>query len=351
MTQLLRSSLAFIDSDYSVNGEADNFAIDIPANQINCADRQFIRLILQEFHGYKNFYNINTTNNTLRVKINASSFADVVIAPGNYETYNEIVSALGDALITALATLGATYTKNTATITPGTNVIPSSTSDRIMNLDLVYGSGTTITTMVLQAREIENTYDANSFSDSFALLGGRKVNSSADTSSSSFNITVGGGGDVNIKSYYPMQRSTCEHLYLRTSLVNNNLGSKSTHTGGNHGQDLSGTNILAKIPVQSEFLGYSSDSGTGYFVDIPLRNLTHIQFTITDHKGRRLPEVAPLQNTLGNMNYNFVVRIDIVQYGPSPQPNELLVPKLAEPKSSSTPYLQQGAPQRRRVPF
>jgi hypothetical protein len=292
---------------------------------------------------------VNTTNNTLRLNINGGGFNDVVIPASNYETYNEIADALADQLVTALTTAGLTYTKGT--ILPVANKIPSSTSNRILSITLTNGAAAA-TSFVLQAREISGTYGANEFSDSFALLGGKKITSSTDTTTQSFSVSIdGGSGDISIVGYFPMQRSTCEHIYLRTSLVNNNLGSKSTHTGGSHGQDLSGTNILAKIPVQSEFIAYSSDSGTGYFVDIPLRNLTHIQFTITDHKNRRLPQVSAGQATLGNMNYTFVVRVDIVSYGPSPQPNELLAPKPQLPQQNLTPYLQDGAPARRRIPF
>ena len=348
---LLRSSLAFIDSDYNVNGEGDQFNVDIPPNTINCADRQFIRLILQEFHSYKNFYNVNTTNNTIRVNVNGGGFQDISITSSNYETYNEIVDNLADQLLSYINGLGGGISYTKGTILPGTNVIPTSTSNRILEINLTNG-GTAITSLVAQTREIPGTIGANSFSDSFALLGGIKVSSATDTTTQSFNITIDGSGNIKIQGHFPMQRSTCEHVYLRTSLVNNNLGSKSTHTGGTHGQDLSGTNILAKIPVQNEFISYSSDSGTGYFVDLQLQNLTHIQFSITDHKNRRIPQVGTSnQASVGNMNYNFVIRIDVLSYGSGPQPNELLVPKVLPPRQSLTPYLEEGAPPRRRVPF
>lgn len=347
---LLRSSLMFIDSDYNVNGAGDEFNVDIPANTISCGDRQFIRLVLQEFHGYKNFYNVNSTNNTCRLFINAGSAISVSIPSNNYETYHEIVDALADRLIAELTTAGFSYTKGT--IKPDVNLIPSSTGDRKLEINLTKSSGTSVSSFVLQTLEVAGLYDSTSFSDSYALLGGRKITNLGDSTTSSFTITIDGvSGDIQIVGLYPTQRSTCEHVYLRTSLVNNNLGSKSTHTGGNHGQDISGTNILAKIPVQSEFVSYSSDSGTGYFVDLQLRNLTHIQFSITDHKNRRLPVAGTDQNTEGNMNYNFVLRVDVLSYGASPQPNELLVAKPAPSRQNLTPYLEDGAPPRRRVPF
>lgn len=346
---LLSSKLLFIDSDYNVNGQGDEFDIDLPPTAIQAGDRQFIRLILQEFHGYKNFYNVNNNNNTLRSNINAGGFNDVVITPGNYETYYEIADNLADQLVSALTTAGLTYTKGT--ILPAANKIPTSTTDRILSITLING-GTAATSFVLQAREIIGTSATNSFSDAYALLGCKKVTSASDIDTQSFTVTINGvTGDITIVGSYPMQRSTAEHVYLRSSLVNNNLGSQSHHVGGGHGQDLSGTNIFAKIPIQSEFISYSSDSGTGYFVDIPHRNLGQVSFLVTDHKGRRFPQVAGGQAESGNMNYSFVIRVDVIQYAPTPQPNELLAPKPPPPEQNLTPYLQQGAAPRRRKPF
>lgn len=347
---LLSSKLIFVDSDFNVNGQGDQFDIDLPPTAIQAGDRQFIRLILQEFHGYKNFYNVNNNNNTLRLSTDGgSNFNDVVITPGNYETYNEIVDNLADRLVEALTAAGLTYTKGA--ILPAANKIPTSTTNRILGITLTKASGTTASSFILQAREIIGTNATNSFSDAYALLGCAKVTSASDTTTQSFNVTIDGSGNITIIGSYPMQRSTAEHVYLRSSLINNNLGSQSHHVGGGHGQDLSGTNIFAKIPIQSEFISYSSDSGTGYFVDIPVRNLGQMSFSVTDHKGRRFPQVSDGQAESGNMNYSFVIRVDIIQYAPTPQPNELLAPKPPPPEQYLTPYLQEGAPPRRRKPF
>lgn len=344
----LNSKLIFVDSDYDVLGEGDTFRVDIPPGSVTAGERQFIRLILQEFHGYKNFYNVNNNNNTLRLNIDGAGFNDVVITPGNYETYNEIVDNLADQLVTELTGAGLTYTKDK--ILPAVNKIPTSTTDRKLSIKLTNGA-TAAATFVLQAREILGTTAANSFSDAYALLGCKKVTSASDTTTQSFNVSIDGGtGDITITGDYPMQRSTAEHVYLRSSLINNNLGSKS-HQGGSIGQDLTGTNILAKIPIQSEFISYSSDSGTGYFVDIPLVNLTHVEFVVTDHKNRRFPQVAAGQAESGNMNYSMVLRVDTIQYAPAPRPNEMLTARPPLPEQNLAPYLQEGAPPRRRKPF
>lgn len=351
MATLLKSKLIFVDSDFSVNGQGDDFALDFHPTALQAGERQFIRMTLQEFHGYKNWYNINSTNNTLMLNIDGGGFTAVSIDPNNYETYNDIVSNLADKLVAALTTAGLTYTKGT--ILPLANKIPSSTSNRIMSITLVNGA-TASSSFILQAREIGGYSDTNNYNDSFAVLGGKRITSASDTSSSSFGVSIDGvTGNITITGFYPMQRSTSEHIYLRTSLVNDNLGTKSMHSLGNHNEQMSGTNIFAKIPVHSEFVSYSESSsqGTGYFVDLSVRNLTHATFRITDAKSRNLPQVADEQNTKGNINYTFVIRVDIFAHPSGARPNELLLPEVPEPKQNVGEYLVSGRADRGRIKF
>ena len=351
MATLLKSKLVFIDSDFSVNGNGDDFALDFHPTAIQAGERQFVRMTLQEFHGYKNWYNINSTNNTLMLNIDGAGFATVSIDPNNYETYNDIANNLADKLVAALTAAGLTYTKGA--ILPQANKIPASTGNRKLSITLANGA-TAASSFVLQAREISGYSDANNYNDSFAVLGGKRVTTAADTSSSSFGVSIdGSSGNITITGFYPMQRSTSEHIYLRTSLVNDNLGTKSMHSLGNHNETMSGTNIFAKIPVHSEFVAYSESSsqGTGYFVDLSVRNLTHATFSLTDAKSRRLPQVDTEQNTKGNMNYTFVIRVDIFAMGSGARPNELLLPEVPPPRQNAEEYLITGKADRGRIKF
>ena len=355
MTTVLKSSLLFIDSDYSLNGEGDSFEIDLPSTAISCASQgQFIRMYLQEFCGYRNFYNVNATNNSFLMNINGLGLTTVgSITPSNYETYFDIATNFAGKVAAAInaAVAGATYT--VSTVLPAVNITPSSTSNRILDVLLLRGAGTNCPALSIETKEVPGQTSATLYSDVSQILGSQKITTVAPAVSltGSFTITFT-AVDIRITGFYPMQRSTAEHLYLRTSLVNNNLGSKSTHTGGTHGQDVSYTNILAKIPVQAEFINYSSDSGQGYFCDIPNQNLSHFSLTVTDSKNRRLPQVAALQGTIGNMNYSFVLRVDVIAYGPSGQsPNALLTPKIDPSRTNLVGYLDNGAAGNRRRPF
>ena len=160
-------------------------------------------------------------------------------------------------------------------------------------------AATAASAFVLQAREISGYSDANNYNDSFAVLGGKRITATADTSSSSFGVTIDGGtGNITITGFYPMQRSTSEHIYLRTSLVNDNLGTKSMHSLGNHN-----------------------------------------------------PQVGDDQNTKGNMNYTFVIRVDIFAMGAGARPNELLLPEVPPPRQNADEYLITGKADRGRIKF
>ena len=355
MATVLKSTLLFIDTDYSLNGEGDNFELDLPSGAISCASQgQFIRLYLQEFCGYRNHFNVNNTNNSFLADINGLGLTTVVsLTPSNYETYFDIATNFASKMAAAInaAVAGATYT--VGTVLPAINITPSSTSNRILDVTLLRGAGTNCPTLIIELKEVPGQTSATLYSDVYQILGGKKMTTlvPAAIGLGSFTITIT-AVDIRIVGFYPMQRSTAEHLYLRTSLVNGNMGSKSTHTGGTHGQDVSYTNILAKIPVQAEFVNYSADSGQGYFCDLNVQNLSHFSLTVTDSKNRRLPQVAAGQGTIGNMNYSMVLRADVISYGPAGQsPNALLTPKIDPSRTNLVGYLDQGAAGNRRRPF
>ena len=126
-----------------------------------------------------------------------------------------------------------------------------------------------------------------------------------------------------------MQRTSMEHLYLRTNLVGDNLASR--HFDANqtaHQIDMNGTDIIGKMAVQFEYISYNDLTGdnSGWFIDLSQRNLTHGSFYLTDSKNRTIPEANTDQKTLGNWSYSMVIRASIYAHGAAPQPNEAILP-------------------------
>lgn len=292
----------FIDSEYA-NGEGDVFTVDIPPNYLSAGDNEFLRVILKEFHGYKNFYNVNETNNHIKVKVNGvGNFVDIYIPPGDYERLDDIVIEL--------------MVKVQALLQGGSSIVDVR-HDRKMRIELT-GTFT----------KLEFEPQSKDTANLLGLRWNRQTNTGEVTTS-----TTTGDNKIFFVGDYPLQYSTAEHIYLRTHFPVEHLASTS-------GGEVTGTNILAKIPIHHEFISYSSDSDTGYYIDLPIKNISQIYFEITDHNGKRLPQSGTDQSTKGNMNYNFVLKVITL---PTGKPS-IVGTRTQGGTSSLAPHLLGGAP-------
>ena len=352
MATLVNSRLLFLDSD---NGDSPlqpdgTFIVNMPSHGMNIKQNQYLRFTLVDFHQYKNFYNINANNNCVMVSDdNGSTFNEIRLTSKNYSTYQEIFQELGTQIIAGVASLsGATATLNTATL--GAN--PSSTGDRILRLTINKVSHG-ITDFIVQTRDYTDpasrsgdfTIDHN---DSYALLGGKRV-TSPNATQQSFIVNIPDADNITITGYYPGQRTTMEHIYIRSDMINDNYATKS-YDGSrtDHSIQLTNSDIFGKVAIQNEIISYTelSGMGAGYFADIFRRGLSSIRFRITDHKHRSIPEVSADQDTLGNNNFTMTLRVETYEY---PDPTKLA--KLPDP-SQATGILEHNVNlTRRRIPF
>lgn len=343
-----KTQLLFIDSDnggspIDPNGE---FQVNLPAHSFNLEPNEFLRFTLVDFHMYKNFYNVNLNNNCLMVSgDNGATYEEIRLTPKNYKNYNEIVQEVADKLVASTTFSGFTASVDTSTL--GTD--PQSTGDRIMKITLT--KATHGLTPVIQARDYTDTaIRGGTFSrdhnDSYALLGGKRILNDTSATAQSFSIT-NNTGDIVIQGFYPVQRSTMEHLYLRTDLSNDNYATKSFDASvSNHDIQMTHSDILGKMAIQNEFVSYTelSGFGAGYFADIFRKNMGSVKFRLTDHKRRAIPEVSADQDTLGNNNFTLTLRVDTLA---TPEKSPIQRPAPENIKSNSVPPLLD----RRRIPF
>jgi hypothetical protein len=346
--QATKTQLLFIDSDNGgspIDGNGE-FKVNLPTHAFNIEPNEYLRFTLVDFQMYKNFYNVNLNNNCLMVSgDNGSTFEEVRLTPKNYKNYNEIVQEVADQLVASTTFTGFTASVDTSTL--GTD--PQSTGDRIMKITLT--KSTHGLTPVIQARDYTDTaIRGGSFSrdhnDSYALLGGKRILTDTSATAQSFSIT-NNTGDIVIEGFFPVQRSTMEHLYLRTDLANDNFATKSFDASvSNHDIQMTHSDILGKMAIQNEFVSYTelSGAGAGYFADIFRKNMSSIKFRLTDHKRRAIPEVSADQDTLGNNNFTLTLRVEKYAF-PEKSPIQRPVPENI--KSNSVPPLLE----RRRIPF
>jgi hypothetical protein len=182
--------------------------------------------------------------------------------------------------------------------------------------------------------------------DTYCILGGRRLDTDSETFDSLFvDIQT---ETIEITGYFPMQRYTEPHVYLRSNTGQNGLEMSVLQagviaTGNVLVADIVTSNILGKFPRfennegGGETIMYNSSTGMDYFINLQQRKLTSLQLFLTDSKGRRLgrftddvtsgtaagretePETNPptyadpSQSTLGNLFFTATIRVDIIK--------------------------------------
>ncbi len=364
MTAVVNTTLMFLDSDSVVaeSGIGQQFKVQVPSGQIKAGDGQFMRISLQNFSMLKNFYNLNKNNNawvvTSKNNVGIGNEFICAVKPMDYATFYDIgisivgsnggtinnegnpdTEILGNGGIAAnlVAYLEAKHPvtnanwglapSNAAGILPKQNINSLSTSDKIFEAKLAafdannakIAHGLTNGDLVIQCRNFNTTDPADyqkNFSDSYEIFGARRITDVNDLTTSSFQITIT-TDEIKIRGFYPMQRFTQEHLYMRSEdLAGTNFASHHFNTITS--QDtlaVSSTPVFAKMPIGNQTVSYDANQHQDYFFDYFGDNLTNFSIAIRDCDGRAIPLVADSQTKQGNMNFTMVLRIDTIAYG------------------------------------
>ena len=96
------SRMIFVDS--SVNTHHDRTKISLPPHPFSAVGAERVAFSLQQFSIRRNWFNINPTNNTGYVYIDAT-YHEFVITPGVYSTFVALATAIQTALNEAAATI------------------------------------------------------------------------------------------------------------------------------------------------------------------------------------------------------------------------------------------------------
>lgn len=185
--------------------------------------------------------------------------------------------------------------------------------------------------------------------DTYAILGGLRCDEANSNTFNSLEIVLTGNNNttVQVRGYFPMQRYTEPHVYLRSNTGQNGLEmsvlqANVIETGNVLIADVVASDILGKFPRYKdsyipETIVYNSSTGMDYFINLQQRKLTSLQLFLTDSKGRRFgrftndvttgtangretnpptdpPSYAsPLQSTLGNLFFSATIRVDVIK--------------------------------------
>lgn len=312
MEQVINSYNIFVDSDNSLTGNGTEFQVSVANSGVNCAEGQQLRVSLMSFNMYKNFYSVNEYNNSVVVRTDVGA-TTITLAEKNYKTIGDIALELANKCIVALDADAPNPGGFVATsVSPSTNTTIDDTSDRIITIVLTYENGGTPTAHGLSSCILQSF---SSVGDSAILLGGDRIEDPADTTTSSYSVAVA-TNTITITGKYPAQRSTEEHIYLRTDLPNNSLETQSLASGRTtHSTEVLSSDILAKIPIDHEFAHFEASTGREFFLNLTTKNVNTMRFYLRDSRDRELPTAGSgtNQRTLGNLHASFVLRVDVIQ--------------------------------------
>ena len=324
--QVISSRNLFIDTSSDLNGSrGDDITLQLGSDSISAGSGQQIKLTLNYFCMYRNYYSINDTNNKFRLTT-TNKAEELELTKKNYSTYGEIVqdfaNTLSKTLLSHAIAAGSTATQCDATlIKPNpSDSSPSDTGDRIMSFTLVFNTAHDLGSP-------GDLFSIQSFApvgESYAILGGNRINDNTSIESSLITA-IASSTEMTVQGYYPMQRSTDSHICLRCNLPNTNIetASLSSATGPYNSHTLS-SNILAMIPNDFEFTKYTAGTNNEFFISLTTPQMSAIRLFITDNKNRPLGREAGVgtktaagtgsdQSTLGNLSFMAIIRVDVVQ--------------------------------------
>jgi hypothetical protein len=396
--QIVNSFNLFIDSERCVvqgdqQSRGDDVHIQFECNSIEAGDGEMIRLAVTDFSMPNNMDMIDFNNS--RGLLKATSSHVTAVAPAiwglsetvdlidrqNYSSIYDVAVSFGimfkqqldrlvDTTLRAFTVgyiISPEYDKTYVPSSIATGGIsggpsyglknvgrpPMSTGSRFLQIEfdckLLGTGGIPAPSGVLDAHGISalkiQLMPRNG--DTYCILGGRRL----DTDSETFDSLVVDLSDpqkVKITGYYPMQRYTEPHVYLRSNTGQNGLEMSVLQagviaTGNVLVADIVTSNILGKFPRFENNEGggdtiiYNTSTGMDYFINLQQRKLTSLQLFLTDSKGRKIgrftddvttgtaagretdpatnpPTYAdPLQNTLGNLFFTATIRVDIIK--------------------------------------
>ena len=167
--QVVNSYNLFIDSAKDVGGAAgkgDSFSLQLGADSIQAQDGQFLRLTLQEFSMYTNFYMVNINNCRFRLTDDTAA-TELLLTQQNYKNVADVADNFAATLAAQLTADAGGVTCTPSNVTPASGTALNATSDRIVSFDLDFASPHSFTVFRVQC--------FGEVGDSYALLGGTTV--------------------------------------------------------------------------------------------------------------------------------------------------------------------------------
>lgn len=334
----------FLNSDDAVNN-GQNFNFQFGNNSIRTHDKgQFIRLNLVNFNMYKNWTDINPTNDSLVLVSNAGGIITAINIPNqNYATLRDLAKGWADACLAAMTSVfaGVWGASTIASWTPDVGTGITGTTDNVVSfivnttnahgvaalLALNNGSFNLVSPIDPQNYAGGAPVGVSSGGDSGLLLGGDRKAADPITNQS-FNITIIDANNFQVSGSYPAQRNTEPNVYLRLNPLPQEFASEGFNAPltTQPEDQVNPANIFAEIKVDTEMVQYEPTAPKIFFVNLYQKMLGNLQIRLSDSRNRDLPtfpSTLGTQQTTGNRHFTITIRVEIVE---GSAPNEPQVP-------------------------
>ena len=349
------SELLFVTSEANFGnngiGNQNHFKVNLADSPLKNNDSSLIKLSVKELQLRKSWYNINETNNKVRLSMESFSTGtgSTVVMPdidtmveipvGDYVTHESLVDSFGNAVITALINatnsplvagnlVATAQTKVYRNVSAnGTNAveIPTVGTSRndfrlLIELDCTITDWVWVKLPIFQFLNIPlaNDYKFNitdgaslkpneRFNDSYILLGGPRIEEfqgtiadpiwTVTTKKESLSVKKMTSRLLYIASWFPMSEvlHTLDDVYIISRQSRSQASSSLQSITNEHAHTFIASNLVAKASrdVQDSIndVGvYFKITQPSYFFSILSQPfINEIEFQLTDHRGRDLP--------------------------------------------------------------
>ena len=308
----------YIDSEINAIGSGQASRIQFPSTNFSIKPNQMMKLVLTTFEMRRNWYSVNSTNNTFYLynHPNPGDYTEINIPPGSYRSFSGIptttpapVGSLAEAIGTAISAIpGVTATVTWSDVTRKFSIV-------------LAGASATAYFVCFQVKQNPpaptGVDDHGYFNDSAEILGAKPTRDNwGTTPRNAFGTTV---GNVTHISPYVGALNTIETIFIRTNLQTNNYQSYGFEKNLPNSSGLTASSIFARIPLSRAY--YNDEFEIIQFEDpdeiftilLQQQQLSEMTFAITDHAGRSLAEVNEGQALDGNLSFKLSFRWEVVE--------------------------------------
>jgi hypothetical protein len=280
-------------------------------------------------------------------QVAARSVIDTTNSPKVKITSMKNIYKEGATALSTVSIISTTTSADFATaMDSGTRVTLGQTSNKLIEitLDVYKADGTTAHNHGLTQLAIQCV---DSKGDSHLILGAERFDSpyiinnmeSTDDLGNSFTVTFPTTSSIKIRGYFPMQLQSDPYIYLRCDLTQSGgletVGmSNAQLNAASNTSDLTSSDVFAKIRRDTAFCTYNT-AADEFFINIQQRKVSSLRLYITDSKNRAIGQdtrartgtaagwvenentnpdpVSFGQDTLGNLSFTCVIRVDIIK--------------------------------------